>query len=207
MKKKFPYVLCLLALLAAANSASPAMLQNAYLNVYGDGSAHFQASIDAEESEASITMPLLANEKQIFNILALDENNSPLSYDVENWNLTIHSLGATTITIEYDVEKLATLEEGLWTLTLNAPLEITVILPQNMTIIYINNSPLSSTTEQGQVHLKLSPGQWEISYAETQNPRGKEADMRMYIIIIAAALVVLALILTLYFRQKHKTKA
>ncbi|MEM3550652.1 MAG: hypothetical protein QW222_01510 [Candidatus Bathyarchaeia archaeon] len=206
MKKKFSYVLCILALFATAHLAFPAMLQNAYLSLYWDGLAHFKAYINAEESEASITLPLLANRNQIYNVLALDENSSPLSYDLEEWNLTVHSLGATTITIEYDVEKLTNLEEGVWTLTLSAPFEITVILPENTTVLYINESPLSSTTQQGRVHLNLSPGHWEISYAESQNQQGGQADMRLYLIIIAAALAVTALILALYTRQKRKLK-
>lgn len=139
-------------------------IPKAELTVYRDGIVHVKMVLYANETEASVDIPLL--DSSIINVLALDENKEPLDYDVNttSQSLTVYSLGATEITIEYDTDALTSKSAGLWTLQLKAPFTLKVLLPENSTILYISSTPSAITIEGERVALTLFPGDWEISY-------------------------------------------
>jgi uncharacterized membrane protein len=136
----------------------------AELIVYRDGIVHAKIILYANETEASILLPLLAS--SITNVLVLDENKSPLDYEVNytSQSLMVYSLGATQISIEYDTDALTSKIAGLWTLQLKAPFVLKVLLPENSTILYLSSTPSSIGTEGGKVAVTLFPGDWEIDY-------------------------------------------
>ncbi|MCR6668936.1 MAG: hypothetical protein NDF51_02950, partial [archaeon YNP-WB-040] len=103
-------------------------------------------------------------------ILTYDENKTPLNYEINNTNIIVYTLGATFTTIEYDTTELTSKTAGLWTLTLNSPFQINIILPENSTIIYINTPPTQISTIDGRIKITMPAGYCEISYEVTISP-------------------------------------
>jgi len=143
-------------------------IKEATLTVYKDGLVHVKISLDVNETTPLITMPLLS--RNVKNILAYDENNTPLDYEINNTNVIVYTLGAISTTIEYDTTELTSKTAGLWTLTLNSPFQINIILPENSTIIYINTPPTQISTTDGRIRISMPAGYCEISYEVTISP-------------------------------------
>lgn len=132
------------------------------LIVYRDGLVHVVESLTCNETYPAITIKLLAS--KVENVLVLDENDSLIDYEISGVNMSIFSLGAGRILIEYDTFELTSMEAGVWTLKFDSPFNLTVKLPEEATIVYLNNIPLMISVEGNKTILYLSAGSWEISY-------------------------------------------
>ena len=130
--------------------------------VYRDGLVHVTQALTVNETVPAITLELLA--QLIENIIVVDENDTVLDYEVEGLNITVFTLGATRAILGYDTDSLTGKEAGVWTLILDNPYNLTVYLPAESTIIYLNEIPTSIDTMDGKIALSLFPGEWEISY-------------------------------------------
>ncbi len=177
------------------------------LTVFADGVVRVSATLSVNEDEASITLPLLSPQERVFNILIFDENSVPLDYELENGNITIYSLGASKVILEYDTDALTHKEAGLWTLTLSTPFELKVVFPENSVLMYISAPPSLISSDGGKIMLVLYPGDWEISYeilyrrtvtwTETQTNVSAEAIfMPTYYALVVGAIVAVAVGLT-----------
>jgi len=138
------------------------------LTVYRDGLVHVTQVLTVNETFPSVSLRLLA--PSIENIIAVDENDTFLDYEVGGSNMTIFTLGARRVLLEYDTASLTEKEAGVWTLILSAPYNVSVHLPEDSTIIYLNEMPDSISMEDGRISLSLSPGNWEISYVLSTVP-------------------------------------
>lgn len=137
-------------------------VQSTYLTVYRDGLVHCKQEISLDVFVAEITTPLLAEAPQ--NMLLLDENMTAIDYKAAGKNLTAYTLGASSISIEYDTPMLTQKEAEVWTLITNYQYDLTVTLPLNSTVIYLSKSPLAIETKENAITMSLEPGSWEISY-------------------------------------------
>jgi len=143
------------------------------LTVFRDGIVHVNISISVNETEPLISIPLLSPIESVSNILVLDENGSLLDYDVSDSDITIYSLGATEIMIEYDTDGLTFEEFGIWTLRVMVPFNLIVIFPENANITYINAVPSAIRIRNNKVEMDLYPGKWEICYEIPITPPSK----------------------------------
>ena len=132
------------------------------LTVYRDGLVHVTQALIVNETFPSVTLRLLTS--SIENVIVVDENETVLDYEVEGSNMTVFTLGARRALLEYDTISLTEKEAGVWTLFLENPYDLTVYLPEESTIIYLNEMPTSIDTEGERILLSLFPGEWEISY-------------------------------------------
>ncbi|MEM1666352.1 MAG: hypothetical protein QXW12_03275 [Nitrososphaerota archaeon] len=134
------------------------------LTVFADGVVRVSAAISVNEDEATITLPLLSSQEHVFNVVVFDENTVPLDYEFGEGNITIYSLGASNVLLEYDTDALTRKEAGLWTLTISTPFELKVVFPENSVLMYMNAPPSVISSDGGKLKLTLYPGDWEISY-------------------------------------------
>jgi len=137
-------------------------LEPVILTLYRDGVVHVTQIVHVNETISEITLPLLS--VSVSNVLVVDENETVLDYEIIGSNITIFTLGATKATLEYDTASLASMEAGIWTLALESPYNLTVMLPEDAEIIFLNEVPFSIDTEGNRITLSLFPGRWEISY-------------------------------------------
>jgi len=132
------------------------------LTVYRDGLVQVAQAMAVNETYPAITVSLLAS--AVENVIVVDENNLILDYEITGFNMTVYSLGARKVVIEYDTVSLTRKEAGVWTLAFSTPYNLTVLLPGESTIIYLNQVPTAISTVDNTTVLQLFPGQWEISY-------------------------------------------
>jgi len=132
------------------------------LTVYRDGLVQVAQAMTVNETYPAITVSLLAS--AVENVIVVDENNLILDYEIKGSNMTVYALGARKVVIEYDTVSLTRKEAGVWTLAFSTPYNLTVLLPGESTIIYLNQVPTAISTIDNTTVLQLFPGQWEISY-------------------------------------------
>jgi len=145
-------------------------VESVELRVYRDGLVHVTQALTVNETFPAVTVNLLAS--MIENVIVVDENDTILDYRVKDSNMTVFSLGAIRVVIEYDTMMLTKKEAGVWTLTLNNTYNLTVHLPEKSTIMYLNQVPTTISTEDSRTVLQLFPSQWEISYVLPVAPPG-----------------------------------
>ncbi|MCX8204998.1 MAG: hypothetical protein N3H31_05050 [Candidatus Nezhaarchaeota archaeon] len=150
------------ALLLASSASAAYEVTGAWVTVYRDGVARVKVAASVDETDPSVTIPLLSS--SVVNVLAVDEEGEVLDYEVAGLNITIYTLGAARVTLEYDTGALTRKEAGLWTVSFTAPFNLTLLLPEGSTIIYINSVPESIGVADGRIRLVLSKGYWEVSY-------------------------------------------
>ena len=132
------------------------------LIVYRDGLVHVAQTLIADELAPEVTLALMS--PSVENLIVLDENQMAVDYQVVGGNLTIYTLGAESVLVEYDTTALTKKEAEVWTLVSENPYNLTVFLPQNSTVIYLSEMPKAIDTSGTAISLSLHPGSWEISY-------------------------------------------
>ncbi|UCF59409.1 MAG: hypothetical protein JSV15_03085 [Candidatus Bathyarchaeota archaeon] len=157
------FFLMLVSPLAISASELGYQIKSVELTVYRDGLVHVSQVLFVNETFPSISLELLSS--LVENVVVVnDENQTVLDYDVAGSNMTVFSLGASRVLLEYDTVELTEKESGVWTLLVQNPYNLTVYLPEESTIVYLNKMPTSIDTEDGTITLALYPDEWEISY-------------------------------------------
>jgi uncharacterized membrane protein len=171
-RTKIACIVCLLVLIsmigaAHAQSTTQATLyaravRSTILSVYSDGSAEVNQTATMARNVTAISLWLLS--AQVGNILALDQNRAPLSYQLNGQNITIYTLGAGAISFSYGTDALTTKQGPLWTLSFASPFNITLLLPSRATILSLSGVPVSVSTANSRPMLLLDAASWQISY-------------------------------------------
>jgi len=179
------------------------------LVVYRDGLVHVTQTIIVDELAPEVTLPLLSS--SIENVIVLDENQLAVDYEINEGNLTVFTLGAERVVVEYDTISLTKKEAEVWTLVADNPYTLTVFLPQNSTVIYLSNMPTAIDTNGTGIKLSLYPSQWEISYVLPLLPEdGSEGNGASsttipfeYLIAAIGALTAIVLLALLIVRRRR----
>jgi len=201
------------ALLASALSTAFCFTVSEYrLTVYRDGVVHVITRLSVNETEPTATVQLLSSDA--YNILAVDENKQPLSYDLNGSSLTVYALGASSVTVEYDTDALTSKAAGVWTLKLTAPYQLTVTLPENSTILYLSSPPASITVEGSMITLTLQPGEWEVSYelptpapSPQPSPNPQPASQWIQYAVLAAVVTVIIAALLVFVKRRRRAES
>jgi uncharacterized membrane protein len=131
------------------------------ISIYRDGVAHVSYAISVNSTAPSISLALLGTAA---NILATDEKGQIVRYDVTSKEISIYTMGATKVLLEYDTFAITSKEGPVWTVKLNLVFQGKVILPNDASIVYLNEKPLLIEAQDGRPALTLGKGAWEISY-------------------------------------------
>ena len=201
--------LCLLSTLAIASAAESAFeVESTIVKVYKDGLVHITQTLTIDELNPAIDLTLLSS--SVENLIILDENQLAVDYQLSTTNLTVFTLGATHVSLEYDTNALTNKNADVWTLILSNPYNLTVFLPQNSTIIYLNQVPATIDTSGDELSLSLNPKQWEISYIVPLQQEDQNGDTPWNAFpleyLIAALVAVIAIIATMMLVILRKPK-
>jgi uncharacterized membrane protein len=98
------------------------------------------------------------------HLTVVDENASLLDYQIYDTVMVIDSLGADAVELEYDALNLTNKTHGIWTLTVAAPVNVSLTFPVNTTIIDLSVVPLEIVSQDGQTRLTLPIGVHSVSY-------------------------------------------
>ena len=137
-------------------------IESTDLQIYRDGLVRISQTLFVNETFPVITLSLLNS--SVSNFIVLDENQTVLDYEVSGINLTVFTLGTKIVTLQYDTNSLTKKDFEVWSLILNTPYNLTVSLPEESTIIYMNEIPSSIDLVENKMTLSLYESNWEIGY-------------------------------------------
>ncbi|MCW4035506.1 MAG: hypothetical protein NWF03_09105, partial [Candidatus Bathyarchaeota archaeon] len=137
-------------------------LQLTYIEVYRDGVVRVTQMMAVNETYPVVTVPLFGSSAN--NFIILDENLTVLDYELVGNTINVYTLGTTGFSVQYETSALTVKEFDVWSLVLDTPVNVTVILPEDSTIIDLNKVPTTIDTMGNKIMLELFADQWVISY-------------------------------------------
>jgi len=162
--------------------------------IYQDGSTHVFYELDADPLELEITVELFG--EMIENITIIGEDGFLLSNEINHNLAVIETFGASRISIDYDTQDLVSKTGKIWSFSVDAPVQYSLLTPKDSVIIEMSNFPLSMQVDNEQSYLTFPPGQTNISYyistlasAQSTQPIPEDAtdnSLILYAGIIAA---------------------
>ena len=181
------------------------------LIIYPDGSTHVSTEIDVDSLATDYELNLFGS--TIDNLVAVGENDFLLDADVIGDSALIETFGSSVISVEYDIHDLVSKQGKVWTFSLDAPSDFTLLLPKNSAIVGMTSLPINMEIIDDKNQLTLSSGDVEINYLfstpavipDTIDPinSGSQLDYLTYAIVggVVAAAVIGTVAIT-RFKQK-----
>ena len=209
---KIPLLVASMIIVAAvmpiqSSFSSPRVLD---LIIYPDGSTHVSADIDVDPLVTDYELKLFGN--TIDNFVVVDESGFLLTTDVIGDFALIETFGSSVITVEYDIHDLVSKQGRVWTFSLDAPSDFTLLLPKNSAIVGMTNLPINMEIINDQNQLTLSAGDTEIDYlfsTTTLIPDSIDSTIPIpnfdYILYVIGGIVVAIIIGVIVIRTKQKT--
>jgi len=161
---KLPLLVASMIIVAAvipvqSSFSSPRVLD---LIIYPDGTTHVSVEVNVDPLATDYELELFGS--TIDNFVVVGENGFLLNTDVIGNSALIETFGSSVITIEYDIHDLVAKQGRIWTFSLNAPSDFTLLLPKNSAIVGMTNLPINMEIINDQNQLTLSVGDTEIDY-------------------------------------------
>jgi hypothetical protein len=161
---KIPLLVASLIIVAAVMPIQPSFSspRTLDLTIYPDGSTHISTEIDVDPLVVDFELDLFGS--TIDNLVVVNENGFLLTTDVLGDFALIETFGSSAITVEYDIHDLVSKQGRVWTFSLDAPSDFTLLLPKNSAIVGMTNLPINMEIIRDQNQLTLSSGEAEINY-------------------------------------------
>ena len=161
---KIPLLVASMIIVAAvmpiqSSFGSPRILD---LIIYPDGSTHVSSEIDVDPLVTDFELDLFGS--TIDNFVVVNENGFLLTTDVIGNSALVETFGSSVITVDYDIHDLVSKQGRVWTFSLDAPSDFTLLLPKNSAIVGMTNLPINMEIINDQNQLTLSAGETEIDY-------------------------------------------
>lgn len=118
--------------------------------------------VSTSANDTSISLQLLSS--IIANPLVFDQNGSGLYFQITGSNITVYTIGATGVTLEYATTALTSKQGAVWTLEFTTQYNTTVVLPQQSTLTSVSGTPSQLSTSNGSPVVVVAPGTWVIDY-------------------------------------------
>lgn len=194
----------------ASQFSSPLVLANdpvvsefLTLTVYLDGFVLVNHELVINQTFPSINFTLLSEEHE--ELLIVDEQGLPLDYELINGEAVVHSLGASQIKISYFAPDLTSKTGKYWTLNTQVSTNTTVILPEDVSIISLNNVPELIESSDGQVSLIMPSGTIEISYISENGLHQQTQSIETWqLVTIISFPIIASLVFALWFLRRKK---
>ena len=133
-----------------------------FFTIYGDGVVSVEYSVDVDPTLARLNVTVFGD---IFSdVLIVDQDGLPLSFNVSYSVIEVDSLGSTSVTIEYSTPELTSKTGSLWIFNVTTLLTSSISLPAASTITSLSSVPLEVGTLNGNPYVSMPAGRTEVSY-------------------------------------------
>ena len=183
------------------------------LIIYPDGSTHITSEFEVDSQQPDFAVNLFGS--TIDNFVAVGENGFLLESQILADTATIETLGVSSVSVEYDIHDLVSKEGRVWSFTLNAPSDYSLLMPENTVIVGMSTLPLSMEIFEEQSKLLLPEGPAQIDYifgappttpTEPQPIPPPEPNNDNSLIIVGGAIAVaVGVIGAIYSRKSKRT--
>jgi len=133
--------------------------------IFADGVVSIEYSLDVNTTYASINVPLFGTDFE--NIIVLNHLDEPLDFEMVAEGIKIYTLGTHRVRIIYETKDLTSNIGGIWTFSIDSPINVEVALPRNADFISLNKPPISIETIENKTVLLMPYGHLEVVYAIT----------------------------------------
>ncbi|KAG2473102.1 MAG: hypothetical protein NPMRTHETA2_1500009 [Nitrosopumilales archaeon] len=203
----------ILAGLIIVTAAIP--LQNSFsstktldLIIFQDGSTHVFSLIEIDPLEPDFTVNLFGN--SIDNLVAVGENDFLLYTKTTGSSTLVETFGSSTISIDYDTHDLVSKEGRIWTFSIQAPSDYTLLMPQNSIIVGMSALPQNMELINEQTKLSFLNGPNEINYilgtpTSSQTSSSTSEPLDNSLIFIGGAIASAVIIGIIFLRKFQRT--
>jgi len=182
-------------------------VESTNLQIYRDGLVTINQKLNVEELFPQFIVPIV--DSSIENIIVLDQDQRAVDYEIKDYNLTIYSLGASQISIEYETFALTNKQAEIWSIIIENQYDISVSLPKNSTVVYLSKMPNTIDTQENVITFTLYPSQWEINYVLSPSSTDDNGQTDQNLIpteyfIAILGITALLVVFIFFFRKKRK---
>ena len=132
------------------------------LIIYPDGSTHITSEFEVDSQQPDFEVDLFGT--TIDNFVAIGENGFLLESQIFENKATIETLGVSSVSVEYDIHDLVSKEGRVWSFVIDAPIDYSLLMPENTVIVGMSNLPISMEIFEDQPKLQLPEGSAQIDY-------------------------------------------
>ena len=136
--------------------------QSLTLTVYADGVVSVEYIVGVDPTFPRVNITLLG--KAIENLIVVDENDFPLDFSLVDGELVVDSLGSSLVKIFYSTPDLTNKTGKYWSLIVTTPINTTIILPAEATILSLSQVPIAIRSVNKQTILLMPSGFQEVTY-------------------------------------------
>lgn len=133
-----------------------------FLTVYSDGFVNVDYTLLVDP--ASPTQNITVFGEVLEDLLIVDEEGLPLDYTFIDSIINVDSLGTDEIEVTYLTQDLTSKDGRYWNLTIDAPTTTVIILPEETTIISLNQVPETIETIDNRIELQMNASLIEVTY-------------------------------------------
>ncbi len=189
----------------SALASNPETSETLTLTVYLDGFVLVNQELEINQTFPSINTTLLGEVRE--EMIIVDEQNLPVDYTITDSEAVIHTLGVSQIKISYFTPDLTSKTGKYWTLNAEGSTNTTIKLPEDTSIISLNNVPELIESSDGQVTLVMPPGTIQISYISELGLYERTQNIENWqIIAIASFPVISSIAFAIWFFKRKRAK-
>jgi uncharacterized membrane protein len=130
--------------------------------IYADGTTHVFYQTDVDPQSPDFILNVYGN--SIENLVVQDENGTLLSSKINANTVTVATLGASVIKVDYDTPDLISKNGKTWSFHVNSSTDYSILLPKNTVIVGMSASPLNMQIVDDQSLISLPSGSSDIDY-------------------------------------------
>ena len=184
-------------------------------SLFADGSIHVFYELESDPLFPDAQVTLFGD--SIENLLVQDENGFLLTANPSDSDpnfFEIETLGASKILINYDTYSLVSKEGKIWSFSIEAPTEFTLLMPKNSVIVGMTTYPIDMNEKNDRTEMLLPNGSAEITYfltvaesAQTvPTTETQRDDTSQSTIILAIGGIAAAVAIGIIFKVRGKSK-
>src|SRR5574341_978700 len=132
------------------------------VTLFTDGKALIEYRLSTDVTVPTITVPLFGTTFE--QVIVIDDRNQPVDNQIEGNDLVVDTFGASDILITYTAPDLVSKTGRLWTFAIDSPIDVSIKLPGDSTIIGMNPIPKFITPNQEEYLVVMPSGHTEVSY-------------------------------------------
>jgi uncharacterized membrane protein len=154
------------------------------VTLFTDGKALIEYRLRTDVTVPTISVPLFGTTFE--QVIVIDDRNQPVDNRIEGNDLVVDTFGASDVLITYTAPDLVSKTGRLWTFAIDSPIDISIKLPGDSTIIGMNQIPSSIRPSEEEYLVVMPSGHTEVSYVigalgtkEHANAAISEAEKRI----------------------------
>ncbi len=130
--------------------------------VYADGYTAVDYFSDVDPTRPRVNVTLFGS--LYLDVLVEDQDGLLLGYSPSEGGLSIDTLGSISVLVSYFTQDLTDKSGQIWTISVSAPVDVSIILPGGSTIVSLSSLPLSMGSLGENLLITMPVGEVEVSY-------------------------------------------